>query len=114
MSNRALALTAHALAALKKAVSMRCLSSKLQTRARIFDAGLNAAQARKSPSNDSTRTVSPASAPPPAIADSKIHGWWRNSERSLPALKRIVFIGRIAHIRSPGPSNARDQRVVNR
>ena len=66
--------------------SMRCASLKLQTRARMRDVGLNAAQAKNTPSLDSTRTVSPASALPLAMADSKIHGCWRCKERSLPAL----------------------------
>jgi GTP-binding protein len=44
---------------------------------------------------DSTRTVSPASAAPRAMADSKIQGWRRSSERSLPSFKRSVFMSRI-------------------
>ena len=71
---------------------MRCASSKLHTRARMRDCGLNAAQARNWPSCDSTRTVSPLSPPPLAMALSKIQGWRRCSERSLPGLSRIVFI----------------------
>ena len=38
------------------------------------------------------RTVSPESAPPRAMADSKTHGWRRCIERSLPGLRRSVFI----------------------
>ena len=74
---------------------MRCASSKLQTRARIFELGLKAAQAKNLPSWDSTRTVSPLSAPPLAIADSKIQGWRRCRERSLPSRSRIVFMNPI-------------------
>ena len=44
------------------------------------------------PAWDSTRTVSPGSAAPLAIADSKIQGWRRCSERSLPSRKRMVFM----------------------
>ena len=58
---------------------MRCFLSKLQTRARILELGLYAAHAKNWPSADSTRTVSPLSPPPLAIADSNIHGWWRFS-----------------------------------
>jgi len=72
---------------------MRWAESKLQARARILEAGLNAAQARNCPSADSTRTVSPGSPPPLAMADSKIQGWWRCRERSLPARSRMVFMG---------------------
>jgi len=95
MSNRALARTELAQAAIKKLASMRCFSSKLQTRARILELGLNAAQPRNCPSAESTRTVSPLSPPPLAMADSKIQGWPRSSERSLPARSRMVFMGAI-------------------
>src|SRR5450830_1037193 len=101
MSNRFLAFMACVIRAAKKEASMRCASSKLQTRARILEAGLNAAQARNWPSADSTRTVSPASAAPLAMADSKSHGWRRKSERSLPAFNWIVFMARIV-----GPNEA--------
>src|SRR5450830_690949 len=101
ISNLSLALTALAQAAIKKEALMHCASSKLQTRARILEAGLNAAQARNWPSADSTRTVSPASAAPLAMADSKSHGWRRKSERSLPAFNWIVFMARIV-----GPNEA--------
>src|ERR1035437_9076031 len=78
--------------AANRAASMRWFSSKLQARARILDSGLKAAQARNSPACDSTRTVSPASAPPLAMADSKIQGCRRNRERSLPSRNRMVFM----------------------
>ena len=80
---------------------MRCASSKLHTRARMRDAGLNAAQAKNCPSCDSTRTVSPLSPLPLAMALSKIQGWRRYSERSFPSLSRIVFIPGIVRLRSP-------------
>src|SRR5690349_5140783 len=92
---RSRARTARSQAEPKKAASMRCFSSKLHARARIFEAGLNAAQARNSPEWDSMRTVSPASPPPLAMAESNTQGWRRSSERSLPSFKRIVFIGYI-------------------
>jgi len=61
------------------ATAMRALSESgapaaLQARARIFECGLKAAQARKRPSSASMRTVSPASPPPLAMADSKTQG----------------------------------------
>jgi hypothetical protein len=59
---------------MKNKAFMLCFSSKLQTRARILEAGLKAAQPQNAPSCDSTRTVSPASALPLAMADSKIQG----------------------------------------
>ncbi len=77
------------------------------------DAGLNAAQARNCPSCDSTRTVSPLSPPPLAMADSNIQGWRRCSERSLPCLKskrfhpRIVQADRHAEVRPADPKHAR-------
>jgi len=58
----------------KNALSMRSLSTKLQARRRICEAGLYAAHARKRPSLACTRTVSPASALPLAIELSKIQG----------------------------------------
>src|SRR5712671_5330148 len=63
-----------------------CVSSKLQTRARICEAGLYAAQARKRPSAARTSTVSPLRGAPRTspIAPEKIHGWRRRSERSRP------------------------------
>jgi len=61
-------------------------SSKLQTRARICEAGLYAAQARKRPSSPRTSTVSPlCGAPRTRDRAEKIHGWRRRSERSRPA-----------------------------
>jgi hypothetical protein len=60
-----------------------------------LELGLNAAQPKNCPSAESTRTVSPLSPPPLAIADSKIQGWRRNRERSLPARRRMVFMGAI-------------------
>ena len=93
MSNCALALTERATAASKNAASMRCFSSKLQALARILETGLKAAQAKNWPSADSTRTVSPLSAPPRATAPSNTQGWRRNKERSLPGLRRIDFMG---------------------
>ncbi len=74
---------------------MRCDSLKLHTRALIFDIGLNAAQAKKSPLLDSTRTVSPLSALPLAMADSKIQGWRRERDRSLPSCNRMFFMLRL-------------------
>src|SRR5213595_1253091 len=76
----------------KNAVSMRSDSSKLQARTRIIDAGLYAPQARNSPLRDSTRTVSPLSALPLAMLPSKIHGWRRNSERSLASRSLMSFM----------------------
>src|SRR6266446_10839560 len=64
-------------------------SSKLQTRARICEAGLYAAQARKPPSAPRTSTVSPLCGAPKtsAIAPEKTHGWRRRSERSRPGFR---------------------------
>src|SRR6478736_6256424 len=76
----------------RKSASMRSVSVKDQARARIFEAGLKAAQARKRPSWPSTRTVSPASAPPLATAESKIQGWRRSNDRSRPSRRRTTFI----------------------
>src|SRR3954469_3030220 len=76
---------------------MRWLSSKLQQRARMRDAGLNAAHARKAPSWESMRTVSPGSPPPLAMADSKTQGWRRCKERSLPGRKRTDFMVRLSN-----------------
>src|SRR5881394_840530 len=76
----------------KNAVSMRSDSSKLQARTRIIDAGLYAPHARNSPLRDSTRTVSPLSALPLAMLPSKIHGWRRNSERSLASRSLMSFM----------------------
>ena len=53
---------------------MRCASSKLQTRALMREAGLYAAQAKNCPLCDSTRTVSPGSAAPLAMAESNTQG----------------------------------------
>ena len=92
ISKRLLAAMARFMEASKKAASMRCASSKLQIRARILELGLKAAQPKKLPLWLSTRTVSPESAPPLAIALSNIHEWLRSAERSLPSLSRIVFI----------------------
>ena len=83
---------------------MRSASSKLQARRRIDESGLYAAQARKRPSLSSTRTVSPASALPPATLPSKTQGWRRSSERSLPGAKADRLHGarrrrRVAHLR---------------
>ena len=91
---------------------MRCASSKLQARARILELGLNAAQARNAPLSDSTRTVSPLSALPRAMADSKIQGWRRCNERSLPARNRMVFIDRhCAAVRATADSNAKQTKL---
>ncbi len=84
---------------------MRCASSKLHTRARMRELGLNAAQARNWPSCDSTRTVSPLSPPPLAMADSKIQGWRRKSERSLPGRRRRVFIPGLSQEAGRPPTN---------
>jgi hypothetical protein len=111
MSKRLRASMAAAHCARKNAASIRRLSSKLQTRARIFEAGLKAAQARNCPAWDSTRTVSPASPPPRAMADSKIQGWRLSSERSLPSRNRMVFIGRLSCL---GASGRPDQSCAGR
>src|SRR3954468_21051675 len=95
--NLARARTAPFTAAWKNAGSMRWASSKLQQRARMREAGLKAAQARNAPSCDSIRTVSPASPPPLAMADSKIQGWRRCKERSLPGRKRTDFMVRLSN-----------------
>jgi len=70
---------------------MRCVSLKLHTRARMRECGLNAAQARNCPSCATTRTVSPLSPPPRAMADSKIQGWRRSSERSFAGVQADGF-----------------------
>jgi hypothetical protein len=82
-----------AIAAMKKVASMRWFSSKLQTLARILDAGLQAAHPKNCPLADSTRTVSPPSPDPLAMADSNIQGWRRSNERSFPSRNRMVFMG---------------------
>src|SRR5450830_1409580 len=111
MSNRFLAFMACVIRAAKKEASMRCASSKLQTRARILELGLNAAQPRNWPPWLSTRTVSPASPPPLAIAPSKIQGWRRSNERSLPSLSRIVFIPLLSWLESLQKHRQRAQEL---
>jgi hypothetical protein len=91
----------------KKAASMRWASSKLQTRARILDAGLKAAQPRNWPAWLSTRTVSPASPPPLAMAPSKIQGWRRSKERSLPSRNRIIFMALLSRQGARAPAGPR-------
>ncbi len=106
MSKRARARIARAQAPAMKAASMRCPSSKLQARARMPDAGLKAAQHRNWPAADSTRTVSPASPPPRATAESNIQGWRRSSERSRPSFKRIVFMAVLSRACGRGDGQA--------
>ena len=74
MAKRVRAAMARRTVVSKKAASMRWASSKLQARTRMRDAGLKAAQHKNRPSWPSTRTVSPASAPPLATADSNTQG----------------------------------------
>ena len=74
------------------AFSASLASSKLHTRALILEFGLNAAQAKKAPSLECTRTVSPGSAEPLAMDVSNTQGCPLSKERSLPGLKVMVFM----------------------
>ncbi len=96
----------------KNAASMRSPSSKLHARRRIDESALYAAQARKRPALSSTRTVSPESALPPATLPSKIQGWRRSSERSLPGRMRTVFIGAILDCTRAPATHARAERAL--
>jgi len=100
--------------ALKNDASMRWPSSKLQMRARILEAGLNEAQPRNLPSLVSTRTVSPGSPLPLAMALSKIHGWRRSAERSLPSLSLIVFIRAIVVLYACGRTRSEAVLLLTR
>jgi hypothetical protein len=75
----------------KSRINALCFVKTPNTRA-DFGAGAKSCPPKKLPLWLSTRTVSPESAPPLAIALSNIHGWLRSAERSLPSLSRIVFI----------------------
>ena len=73
----------------KYAASIRCRSSKLQTRARICDCGLYAAHARNAPALVRTATVSPACTLPSirSTAPENTHGWHLRSDFSRPAFR---------------------------
>ena len=98
ISNKFLAFIAAEMRFVKNDSSMRSASLKLQTRARIFEVGLNAAQPKNWPSWLSTRTVSPGSPAPVAMAPSKIQGWRRSKDRSLPSFSRIDFMGLLSRL----------------